>query len=208
MSKTTISTLEDLKALVRKSVSEKRYLHCLGVAQTAYDVLEHYGLLNDVESWNGFDAALFCGVAHDIAREMDDASLLRYCEENHIHLPKEDIDSPVLAHGLVSAEIVMKHVGTIPMSWYKALCVHTTGNIGMDSLALAIFVADYIEPTRKFMTEEKRAYYLSAENLFLCAYRVLCDMMNHWSQTGFHSISSASIAMKEDLERKLAGDEK
>lgn len=203
MSKSTICTLEDLKAFVKDTVSEKRYLHCLGVAQTASDVLVHYNLHDYDETWNGFDAALFCGVAHDIAREMNDASLLRYCNENSIHLPKEDIDSPVLAHGLVSAEIVMTKVGNIPMSWYKALCVHTTGNVGMDSLALAIFVADYIEPTRKFMTQEKRSYYMGSENLSLCAYRVLCDMMNHWSQTGFHSISDASLAMKADLERRL-----
>lgn len=199
MSKSTIFTLEELKDHARKTLSQKRFEHSLGVAQTTKDVLVHYGLEAKPEVWHGFDAALFCGLAHDLAREMDDGLLLKYCKENHIQLPKEDIDSPVLAHGLVSAEIARSLVGDFPMTWYKALCVHTTGNCGMDSLALALFVADYIEPGRRFMTQEKRSYYLSSQTLELCAHRVLCDMISHWESTGFHEISKCSLSMKEDL---------
>ncbi|MBQ4500583.1 MAG: hypothetical protein II962_01970, partial [Spirochaetales bacterium] len=80
-------------------------------------------------------------------------------------------------------------------------CVHTTGNAGMDDLALALFIADYIEPTRRFMTDERRAFYLGSASISQCAYRVLCDMIDHWRQTGFHDASSGSVAMKEFLER-------
>ncbi|MBR4426632.1 MAG: hypothetical protein IKS77_02940, partial [Spirochaetales bacterium] len=75
-------------------------------------------------------------------------------------------------------------------------------NAGMDDLALALFVADYIEPTRKFMTDQKRSFYLSSADLSQCAYRVLCDMIEHWRQTGFHQASKGSILMKESLERR------
>ena len=201
MSKPTVFTSEQLKEHLRQSVSERRYLHSLGVAQTAGEVLEHFGCRGYTKSWNGFRAPEFCGLAHDLAREMTDASLLEYCSKKGIVLSGEDIVSPVLAHGVVSAEIVSGLVGMYPMSWYKALCVHTTGNAGMDELALALFIADYIEPTRKFMTAEKRAFYLGSESISQCAYRVLCDMIDHWRQTGFHDASSGSMAMKEYLER-------
>ena len=202
MSKPTIFTYEKLKSLLRKTVSEKRYLHSLGVARTTYEVLKHFGCSDYDQSWQDFDAPHFCGIVHDIAREMGDDELLAFCKERGIILSQEDMNAPVLAHGTVSAEIAMDLVGSYPFTWYKALCVHTTGNAGMDDLALALFVADYIEPTRKFMTDQKRSFYLSSADLSQCAYRVLCDMIEHWRQTGFHQASKGSILMKESLERR------
>ena len=202
MSRHTVCTIDDLSAFLRTTVSGKRYVHSLGVAQTTADVLSHFGCRDYCRTWNGFEAPAFCGLAHDIAREMTDASLLEYCRNNGLYLSQEDIVAPVLAHGTVSAEIAMDLVGRYPMSWYKALCVHTTGNAGMDDLALALFIADYIEPSRRFMTDEKRAFYLASRDISQCAYRVLCDMISHWREVGFHDASSGSLAMKDYLERK------
>ena len=202
MSKPTISTIEGLSDYLKSSVSQKRFIHSVGVAETTAEVLLHFGCRDYCKTWNGFSAASFCGYAHDIAREMTDAQLLDYCAENGLFLSKEDIEAPVLAHGTVSAEIAMNLVGQFPMSWYKALCVHTTGNAGMDDLALALFIADYIEPSRTFMTKEKRAFYLGSKDISQCAYRILCDMIDHWRQTGFHDASSGSLAMKSYLENK------
>ena len=202
MSEHTISTVEELDSFLRSTVSEKRYVHSVGVAHTTEEVLRHFGCRDYCKTWNGFDAASFCGLAHDIAREMTDASLLEYCSKNGLFLSKEDIEAPVLAHGTVSAEIVMGLAGRYPMSWYKALCVHTTGNAGMDDLALALFIADYIEPSRRFMTDEKRAFYLGSRDISQCAYRILCDMISHWREVGFHDASSGSLAMKDYLERE------
>ena len=202
MSKNMICTIEALDDFVKSSMSEKRYIHSVGVANTTAEVLSHFDCKDYCRTWNGFSAAAFCGLAHDIAREMPDARILDYCRENGLFLSKEDIEAPVLAHGTVSAEIAMKHVGQYPMSWYKALCVHTSGNAGMDDLALALFIADYIEPSRSFMTDQKRAFYLGSKDISQCAYRILCDMIDHWRVKGFHDASSGSLAMKDYLERK------
>ena len=202
MSKNMICTIEALDDFVKSSMSEKRYIHSVGVANTTAEVLSHFDCKDYCRTWKGFSAAAFCGLAHDIAREMPDARILDYCRENGLFLSKEDIEAPVLAHGTVSAEIAMKHVGQYPMSWYKALCVHTSGNAGMDDLALALFIADYIEPSRSFMTDQKRAFYLGSKDISQCAYRILCDMIDHWRAKGFHDASSGSLAMKDYLERK------
>ena len=202
MSKPSIFTYESLKALLRKTVSEKRYLHSLGVARTTDEVLKHFSCTDYEPTWHDFNAPFFCGIVHDFAREMGDEQLLSFCSNRGIFLSREDVQAPVLAHGAVSAEIAMDLVGRYPFTWYKALCVHTTGNAGMDDLALALFVADYIEPTRTFMTDKRREFYLSSKDLCQCAYRVLCDMIEHWRQKGFHQASSGSLAMKSDLERR------
>ena len=201
MSEPTIFTSDDLRSYLKSTVSERRYLHSLGVAETTAKVLDHFKCTDYTRRWNGFDAPTFCGLAHDIAREMSDASLIEFCKKNNIYLSKEDIVAPVLAHGIVSADIAVSLAGRFPMSWYKAIAVHTTGNAGMDDLALALFIADYIEPTRKFMTDQRRGFYLGSAGISQCAYRVLCDMIDHWRQTGFHDASSGSVAMKEFLER-------
>ena len=201
MSEPTVFTSEQLRDYLKRTVSERRYIHSLGVAETAAKVLEHFACHDYTRTWNGFEAPVFCGLAHDLAREMSDAQILEYCRKNNIYLSKEDIEAPVLAHGIISADIAVSLAGHFPMSWYKALAVHTAGNAGMDDLALAVFIADYIEPSRTFMTDEKRAFYLGSANISQCAYRVLCDMISHWKQTGFHDASSGSKAMKEYLER-------
>jgi len=201
MSKPIIFTADDLKAYIQGRMSERRYVHSLGVADTTEAVLSHFGCRDYTKHWNDIDAAHFCGLAHDIAREMTDEEILKNCTEKGIVLSSEDIKAPVLAHGIVSAEMAMDLAGGFPMSWYKALCVHTSGNAGMDELALALFIADYIEPSRKFMTDEKRAFYLGSSDIGQCAYRILCDMIGHWKDKGFFEASKGSVAMKSWLER-------
>lgn len=198
-----VFTCDELDAALKASVSEKRYIHSLGVAQTTQNVLVHYGCKEAHETWGCFEAARFCGLAHDLAREYDDSLILEYCEKNNLKLSDEEINSPVLAHGVVSSDIARKLCGDYPDSWRKAICVHTTGTSGMDDLALALFIADYLEPSRTFLDDNRRNAYLSEPTIGHCAYRILCDMIDHWRKKGFHSASEASLSMKEDLERKL-----
>lgn len=202
MSKPSIFTYDELVSVLKETVSEKRFVHSLGVAQTSKDVLEHFSCTNYEKHWKDFEAPLFCGIVHDIAREKTDEELLSFCRQRGIFLSQEDINSPVLAHGTVSAEIAYDLVGQYPFTWYKALCVHTTGNAGMDDLALSLFVADFIEPSRRFLTAEKREFYLASSDLCQCAYRILCDMISHWKEKQAFQTSGTSIAMKESLERR------
>ena len=202
MSQIKIFTIEELTEQLKNTVSDKRFVHSLGVADMTKQVLEHYNAPYE-KNWKGFDGALFCGIAHDFARELTSAQILDYCKKNNIYLPKEAIKAPVIAHGVVSAQMVENLVGLFPASWNKAICLHTTGNRGMDNLSLALFVADFIEPSRTFMTDKRRAFYLSSPTLCSCAYKVLCDMMNHWEKCGLHDASGSSKAMKEYLEKEV-----
>lgn len=197
-----IANIEDLDGFLKGKVSEKRYIHSQGVAATTARLLELYPSNDYPKTWKGFDAAYFCGLSHDIAREMDDASILAYCHENSVELTQQEIDAPVLAHGKVSADIASRLCPGYPTSWRKAVEVHTTGCAEMDSLALALFVADFIEPSRRFMTDERRSYYLASPNIGACAYRVLCDMIDHWKESGFLRIAKGSLEMKAYLEAK------
>ena len=197
-----ICTIEELKAYLKNTVSERRYIHSLGVAETTKNLLEKYGCQACPDEFNGFFAPIFCGIAHDLARELSDASIVQYCEKNGLILTKEELVSPLLAHGLVSSHMAKELCGDYPSSWKRAITVHTTGAANMDDLALALFSADFIEPSRRYMTEERRSYYLSAPSLSACAYRILCDMIDHWKNSGKFEPSETSKAMKAELEAK------
>lgn len=204
MSKAIICTVEELKEHLKNTVSERRYIHSLGVAQTTERLLKNYRQEGNPSRWGNFSASEFCGLAHDLAREFSDASILEYCEKNNLTLTKDELTSPVLAHGLVASDQVKKLCGNYPASWEKAIVVHTTGASNMDALALAVFIADFIEPSRRFMTEQRRAYYLSAPTIESCAYWILCDMIRHWTEDGTlkFELSEATKAMKRELEAK------
>ena len=144
MSLQTICTIEQLKTILKETVSQKRYLHSLGVAQTTEMLLEHYKCTNYEKTWNGFSAGSFCGVIHDLARELPSAELISYCRKNAIDITQSEIESPVLIHGKVSAHMAKALCPGYPDSWRRAVDVHTTGDSEMDDLALALFAADFI----------------------------------------------------------------
>ena len=203
MSEKTNCTIEDLETILKNTVSEKRYIHSLGVASTTELILERYKCKNYIKQWNGFFAGTFCGIVHDLARELNDTAILKYCNENAICLTREQLENPVLAHGLVSAHMAEKLVPGYPKSWKRAIEIHTTGDCGMDDLALALFVADFIEPSRTFLSDEKRRKYLENDTLLACEYSILCDMMAHWKEKGYHDASQGSLRLLDYLEKKL-----
>lgn len=201
MSEKKISTVDELKDYLKSHLSEKRFRHSLNVAQTTDMILRRYGFIQ--EEYLGFKAAEFCGLAHDIAREFSDSEIVGYCLENNIKLDSDEKQFPVLAHGKVSASVACSLFGDYPENWKKAICEHTTGDCNMDAVSLALFCADYIEPSRVFLSDEKRNEYLSCTSLKECAYRILCDMMKHWKEKGNHISCSKSLAMKTWLEDEI-----
>ncbi len=197
-------TTEELSAHLKKTVSEKRYIHSIGVAETTARILCRYGLSADVAEWNGFSAAEFCGLSHDLARETVDSVLLRYCREAGLPLTEDEVLHPVLAHGIVSADIARHLCGEYPEEWRRAIQVHTTGDTDMSPLALALFAADFIEPSRIYLDDEKRAYYLSKPTLESLVYVVLCDMMAHWSTRADITATEKTLRMKAALENSIS----
>lgn len=203
MSDQRICTIEQFSAVLKKTVSERRFIHSMGVAQTTCMLLDYYGCTDYEKTWNGFEAGYFCGLAHDLCREMPGPVLIEYCRKNGVHLTQWEIESPVLAHGKASAFMAGQLVPGYPESWKRAIEAHTTGLNGLDDLAQALFVADFIEPSRTFLTEEKRREYLANPSLTACEYAILCDMIAHWKEKGYHDASEGSLLLKRELEEKL-----
>ncbi|MEB6548024.1 bis(5'-nucleosyl)-tetraphosphatase (symmetrical) YqeK [Heyndrickxia sporothermodurans] len=127
--------------LVAEQLTEKRYIHTLGVAETAVHLAEKYRV--DVKK------AELAAIFHDYAkfRPLDemkqiivqqkfDEQLLRY--------------NPELWHAPVGAYLVQQEAGIQDLDILDAIRYHTSGRKNMTDLEKVIYIADYIEPGRSF----------------------------------------------------------
>ena len=132
--------IEKIKKDLKETLSEKRYIHSIGVMEMSEKLAKIYNA--DVQT------AKLAGLMHDIAKEMTPEQMLKYVKENNIPINEiERINTPIL-HGKIGADIAKKKYG-INEQIQKAIEYHTTTNPDMDLIAKIVFVSDKIELNRK-----------------------------------------------------------
>lgn len=132
---------EQALAIVRKQMYEKRYVHTVGVMETAILLAEQYG----ADPKKAEMAAIF----HDYAKcrpihEMEEIIIREHMSPDLLEYNKE------LWHAPVGAYLVSKEVGISDAAILQAITYHTSGHEHMTLLDKVIWLADYIEPGRKF----------------------------------------------------------
>ncbi len=135
------AVLEDAESYARGRLSDKRYAHTLRVAETAERLAKLHGLDSE--------RARLAGLLHDTAREVGKEELLRVAGEDGLPVGDFERERPILLHGPVAAELAREDLGMEDGEVLDAVRAHTTGDPGMGPLALALFVADKIEPGRE-----------------------------------------------------------
>jgi predicted HD superfamily hydrolase involved in NAD metabolism len=133
--------LDDAESYARKRLSDKRYAHTMRVAETA----EHLAKLHGLDP----ERARLAGLLHDTAREIGKEELLRVAGEDGLPVGDFERERPILLHGPVAAKLAREDLGVEDGEILDAVRAHTTGEPGMGPLALALFVADKIEPGRE-----------------------------------------------------------
>jgi len=184
MLETKLCTIEAITEELKKTLSRQRYKHCLGVVKELEYLLDRYGTNNEIIKTDNYDAASFIGLVHDWAREYTQKQLYAFCEKENIKLDEDQKRVIVLAHGLVASSIARKRCLKVPETWLKAIDEHTCGSADMGYLGLALFVADFTEENRSFLTKEDREKFHSYNSLNEVGESVLLSMMNHWQSKG------------------------
>lgn len=133
---------EAIKNDLSTKLSAKRYQHVLNVAQTAVLLARSKGY--DVH------IAYLTGLLHDCAKYMDDESMLKAAEDNHISLDDTEKEAVQLVHAKVGAYFAQEKYGITDEDILNAIRYHTTGRPNMSLLEKIIYIADYIEPGRNF----------------------------------------------------------
>ena len=88
-------------------------------------------------------------LAHDVARAMPGAELLRCAAQFGLPVGLVDRRAPVLLHGPVGAEILRREAGLTDGGYlYQAVYWHTTAHPGLDNLGKVVFLADKLDPNK------------------------------------------------------------
>ncbi|MFJ7974979.1 bis(5'-nucleosyl)-tetraphosphatase (symmetrical) YqeK [Peribacillus sp. JNUCC 23] len=132
---------EEALEIVKKQLTERRYVHTIGVMETAIKLARQYGA--DEEK------AELAAIFHDYAK-------FRPIEEMKEIVISENMASELLEYGdellhaPVGAYLVQKEVGITDREVLAAISHHTSGRVNMTLLDKIVYLADYIEPGRSF----------------------------------------------------------
>lgn len=138
-----------LKRKVEGMIKKERFIHSLGVAETALYLARRFGIDGN--------KALCAGIYHDAYRYRTGESSIAELESNGFVIEKEEREEPMLLHGALSALHFDEDAGEeVPEDMKTAVRHHTLGSSGMGRLGAVIYVADYMEPGRKHLSEEDR----------------------------------------------------
>lgn len=132
--------LSDIMERLSDKLNKKRYLHSIGVMDTAACLAMKYAY--DVNK------ARYAGILHDCAKNYSDEKLLEKAEKYKIRLSEVEKDNPDLLHSKVGMFVARDEYDIEDEDILNAIYCHTTGKPDMTLLEKIIFIADYIEPNR------------------------------------------------------------
>jgi predicted HD superfamily hydrolase involved in NAD metabolism len=148
--------------LVKNQLTEHRYIHTLGVLETSLLLARRYGA--DLKK------AELAAIFHDYAKFRPKDEMKKIVIEEKLPLDLLQYGNELL-HAPVGSVLVKKEAGISDSEVLRAIYYHTTGNKKMTTLEKVIFLADYMEPNRRFpgVEEVREAAEYSLEEACLIA---------------------------------------
>jgi predicted HD superfamily hydrolase involved in NAD metabolism len=152
---------------------------------------------------HGLDPARvrLAALLHDAARETEPDEFLRLAAAWDLAVGEPERESPKLLHAPVAAELARRELGVEDEEVLGAIRDHTVGSAGMSSLALALYVADKIEPARDYPSVE-RLRKLASEDLREAAAEALRRVVAHNEERGrpVHPFSREMLEWLEETQ--------
>lgn len=134
--------MENMKEKLKNMLDEERYVHSLGVQETAVKLAAKYGA--------DTGKASTAGLIHDCAKRLGNDELLKMAKYCDIDIGIVYQKQPELLHGPVGAYVAEKEFLIYDKEILHAIKYHTTGCENMSLMDKVIYIADYIEPSRNF----------------------------------------------------------
>lgn len=160
-----------IESYVKKNVSTSRFLHCQSVGMTAMFFNQRFNVgLNDSDCYE-------VGLLHDVARNWNFEKMLLYCKEYNVHMEMEEISNPVLLHAPVAASLIKAK--NFNEDFQKAVRWHTLGSKDMGKLGLLLYLSDYLEPRRTFLSDIERMNFNKMDSLEQICIRIINREIKH-----------------------------
>ena len=131
-----------IRKKIKKILTSGLYGHSIAVESTAREIAKRFGY--DEEK---------CAIAsllHDISKMIDEAEMLEFAREKHLKIDLFMKESPKLLHGKISEYLAEHSFAIKDRSILLAIKNHTFGRPRMCNIEKAVYVADHIEPGRKY----------------------------------------------------------
>ena len=132
----------EYKALLRELLDDYRYIHSLGVAESAKELAAIYGYDED--------KAYKAGLLHDIMKNATKEYQLQIMEKGGIILSQAEKNNPKLWHAMAGECYLRDEMGITDEELLGAIRYHTTGKAGMNLLEKIVYIADYISKERNY----------------------------------------------------------
>lgn len=130
---------------VKKREEPERFAHTMGVVGECMALSRLFSLDPPKEA-----ALATAALLHDITKNLSYEEHLCVARELNIFLDSEDLASPPILHSLTGAAFALRTFpGAVTPEIAEAIRVHTTGKAGMSLFDKLLFLADFIEPTRR-----------------------------------------------------------
>lgn len=133
---------DEFIALIKGKLKEDRFIHSMGVADTAVLLAEKFG--GDREK------AYIAGLLHDVMKNESEEEQLKMMKKDGIILSQAEKNNPKLWHAMSGAAFIRHELGITDPDIVNAVRYHTTGRAGMSLLEKIIYTADFISPERNY----------------------------------------------------------
>lgn len=131
----------EIREKLKNSLEIRRYSHSISVSYVAATLAMVYGV--------DIDKAMLAGLMHDCAKNIPISEQIEICRNNNIYLDEYELSHTCVIHGKVGAYIAKEIYGVYDEDILNAIYNHVRGRVGMSLLEKIVFIADYIEPERK-----------------------------------------------------------
>lgn len=192
-----VPTVKELKKELKKLLSDHRYEHTLGVADTAKKLAEIFGEKKE--------KAYLAGLLHDCAKHYTEEELLNLCRMACLPVTEAEEASPFLLHAKLGAYYARERYHVQDEDILNAIRYHTTGRPAMSTLEKIVYVADYIEPGRKEAPHLKQIRKMAEQDLNQAVARIAQDTLDYLHKKD-RAIDPASAKTLEYYTVYLKGD--
>lgn len=138
---------EEMCSILEQQLTQSRYHHSLGVADTAAAIARRFGMNEE--------RARIAGLLHDCGRAYETAALPIEARRRGIPIGKIESAMPLLLHAYVGAYLIYEIYGVNDAAIAQAIWRHTVGGANMTALDKIIYYADMIEPSRNYPQVER-----------------------------------------------------
>ena len=136
--------LEILRQNVKSTLSEKRFLHTLGVERASLRLAEYFPELDKSE----LSAA---ALLHDITKEISVEGHIELAKSVGVNLTGEQLESREILHSVTAPYAVIQNYPEFASdNVLSSLKNHTTASAGMSLFDEIIYIADYVEDGRTY----------------------------------------------------------